>query len=99
MHSDDLAYVIAYCLENDIYDNMNVAIPDNLTIKQMAEIALKACGADDLDIEFDTTKPNGQYRKDVSVDLLTSKIPSFNPKNIYDGIKQTYDYLTKNNIL
>jgi nucleoside-diphosphate-sugar epimerase len=78
---------------------MNVSISDNLTIKQMAEIALKACGAEYLDIEFDTAKPNGQYRKDVSADLLKHKIPSFQPMNLHDGIKQTYNYLITNNIL
>ena len=99
MHSDDLAFVIDYCIKNEIYDNMNVSISDNLTIKQMAEIALKACGAEYLDIEFDTAKPNGQYRKDVSADLLKHKIPSFQPMNLHDGIKQTYNYLITNNIL
>ncbi|MEB4987999.1 NAD-dependent epimerase/dehydratase family protein, partial [Pseudomonas aeruginosa] len=43
MHSDDLARVIKQCLENDIYENMNVATEENLSIKQMAEIALDAC--------------------------------------------------------
>jgi GDP-L-fucose synthase len=99
MHSDDLAYVIKYCLENEIYDNMNVAISNNLSIKQMAEVALKACDAEYLEIEFDATKSNGQYRKDVSIDLLKQKIPSFNPINLYDGIKKTYFYLIQNNML
>jgi nucleoside-diphosphate-sugar epimerase len=99
MHSDDLAYIINYCLKNEIYDSMNVSTFENLTIKQMAEIALQACDAEHLLVEFDNTKPNGQYRKDVSISLLKSKIPSFNPKNLYDGIKQTYYYLLRNNIL
>lgn len=99
MHSDDLAYIIKYCLDNDIYDNMNVAIDENLSISKMAQIALKACGAEYIKIEYDTTKPNGQYRKDVSSEILKSKLPSFNPINLYDGIKQTYNYLIKNNII
>jgi GDP-L-fucose synthase len=99
MHSDDLAYVINYCLENNIYDNMNVAISDNLTIDQIARIALRACNAEDIIISYDVSKPNGQHRKDVSIDLLKQKIPSFNPINLYDGIKQTYTYLIKNKML
>jgi len=99
MYSDDLAYVIKYCLDNDIYDNMNVAIDENLSITEMAQIALKACGAEHIEIEYDTTKPNGQYRKDVSSEILKSKIPSFNPINLYDGVKQTYDYIIENNII
>jgi len=93
MHSDDLAYVIKYCLDNNIYDNMNVAIDENLSILEMAQIALKACSAEYLNIEFDITKPNGQYRKDVSINLLKEKIPVFNPIKLEDGIKQTSNYL------
>jgi len=99
IHSDDLAYVIKYCLDNNIYDNMNVAISENLSITEMAQIALKACDAEHIKIEYDTTKPNGQYRKDVSVDLLKEKIPSFNPINLYNGIKKTYSYLIENNVI
>jgi GDP-L-fucose synthase len=99
MHSDDLAFIIDYCIKNEIYDNMNISVSDNLSIKQIAEIALKACDAEYLNIEFDINKPNGQYRKDVSINLLKQKIPSFNPINLYNGIKKTYNYLIENNIM
>lgn len=99
MHSDDLAYVIKHCLDNNIYENMNVATQANLSIDEMARIALKACGAEHIKIKYDTSKPNGQYRKDVSIDLLKTHIPSFNPIELEDGIKQTYNYLIENNIL
>ena len=93
MHSDDLAYVIKYCLDNNIYNNMNVAIDENLSIKEMAQIALKACDAEYIKIEYDITKPNGQHRKDVSSEILKEKIPLFSPINLHDGIKKTYNYL------
>jgi GDP-L-fucose synthase len=99
LHSDDLAYTINYVLENNINDNMNVSTEDNLSIEEMARIALKACDAENITIEFDTSKLNGQYRKDVSIDLLKQKIPNFRPIKLYDGIKQTYNYLINNNIL
>lgn len=95
MHSNDLAFIIKHCLDNDIYDNLNVATPENLTIKEMAEIAIQACGAEDLKIEFDTTKPNGQFRKDVSTDKLHAIIPDFKPIALYDGIKNTYQCIQK----
>jgi GDP-L-fucose synthase len=99
MHSDDLAYIIKYCLDNDVYDNMNVSVDENLSISEMAQIALNVCDAKHIKIEYDTTKPNGQYRKDVSSKILKSKIPSFKPINLQDGIKKTYNYLIKNNII
>lgn len=99
MHSDDLAYIIWHCLENNIYDNMNVATLENLSISEMVEIAVQSCDIDNIKIEYDISKPNGQYRKDVSIDLLKEKIPSFNPIKLGEGIKKTYNYLIKNNKL
>jgi len=99
MHSDDLARVIKQCLENDIYENMNVATEENLSIKQMAEIALDACGANNLTIHFDSAYPDGQYRKDVSIDLLKRTIPDFAAIELHAGIKQTYKYITDNNLI
>jgi GDP-L-fucose synthase len=99
MHSDDLAYVIKHCLENDIYDHMNVATTENLSIRQMAEIALEACDAKHLTIHFDSSYPNGQMRKDVSIELLQSKIQDFKPLGLYDGIKQVYQFIEKEKII
>lgn len=99
MHSDDFAYVIDYCLKHGIFNNMNVAVPENLSIKEMANVATQAMDATHLNIEFDTTKPNGQLRKDVSIDLLLKTIPSFKPIGLFDGIHKTYKHLTENNIL
>lgn len=99
MHSDDLALVIKHCIENDLYQNMNVASEENLSIKEMAEIALRACNAENLLIEFDSSYPDGQFRKDVSANLLKTLMPEFNPIDLYTGIKQTYKYITDNNLI
>jgi len=99
MHSDNLAFIIKHCLDNDIYTNMHVASEDSLTIKELAEIALKACDAENLTIQFDSSYPDGQYRKDVSIELLKNTIPEFKTTDLYTGIKNTYAYLTENNII
>ena len=99
MHSDDLASVIFNCLEHDIYENMNVATEDNLSIKQMAEIALVACNAQALNIQFNDSYPDGQFRKDVSIDILKNVMPNFKAIELHDGIKKTYEYLIVNNLL
>ena len=101
MHSDDLATIIFICINGEIYDNMNVAIDNNLSIDEMARIALSAMDAEHITINYDTSKPDGQYRKDVSIDKLRSH-PLFENYEFYDlygGIKKTYDFLIKNNIL
>jgi GDP-L-fucose synthase len=93
MHADDMAFVIKHCIDYGIYENMNVSVEENLSIRQMAEIALVACGAQHLTIEFDSTKPDGQFRKDVSIERLKKNIPSFKPIPLEAGIMNTYNKL------
>ena len=66
MYGGDLARTIKYCIENDIYESFNVAVDENRSIRDIAEIALKACGHEDFELIFDQTSPDGQFRKDVS---------------------------------
>ena len=93
MYADDFAQVISQVIENEIYESFNVATPENLSIKEMAEIALDACDSNHLEIIWDDSKPNGQFRKDVSVELLKQSIPNFNPISLHQGIKLTYQHL------
>ena len=63
MYGGDLARVIKYMIDNDIVDNFNVA-PDRVyTIKELAEIGVKACGKEHLEIIYDNTKPDGSIEK------------------------------------
>lgn len=95
MHSNDLAMIIKKCLDDNIYDNFNVATEENVSIDEIARIALKACDAEHIGIEYDSTKPDGQYRKDVSIDRLKNLIPDFSAISLYDGIKETYSKINK----
>lgn len=95
MYSDDLAWVIKECLEKNIYESFNVATEDNLSIEEMGKIALKSCNLENTKLVFDTTKPDGQYRKDVSIDKLKSLLPEFNPLSLEKGIKKVYDKISK----
>jgi GDP-L-fucose synthase len=99
MHSDDFAKVIKDCVDFGIYDNMNVSVEDNLSINEMALIALKAMDAEHIEIEYDRSKPDGQFRKDVSIELLKSELPNYNTIDLYSGIKNTYKYLINNKLL
>jgi GDP-L-fucose synthase len=95
MYSDDLAWVINECLEKDIYDNFNVATEENLSIKNMAEIALESCGLKNIKLVFDITKPDGQHRKDVSIVKLKDLLPNFKTLSLSQGIKKVYDKISK----
>lgn len=91
MHADDFAKVIFDVIDKEIYESFNVATVENLTIKKMADIALTACNANHLSINWDTSKPNGQYRKDVSVEKLNILLPGFKPLSLFEGIKRIYN--------
>ena len=95
MYSNDLAIIIKKCLDDNIYENFNVATEQNVSIDEIARIALKACDAEHIDIEYDSTKPDGQYRKDVSINKLKTLIPDFSAISLYDGIKNTYSKINK----
>jgi GDP-L-fucose synthase len=97
MYSDDLAWVIKYCIDNDIYENFNVATEELLSIKEMAEIILKICDGSDIKINWDAQYPDGQLRKDLNISKLKNTIPTFKVTPFNSGIQQTYN-LIKNTI-
>jgi len=93
VYARDFAKVIKSCIDNNCYDSFNVAPTENYSIEEIAKISLKACDAEHLKIKFDTTKPDGQFRKDVSNGLMKKIMPDFKFTELYDGIKKTYEFL------
>jgi GDP-L-fucose synthase len=91
MFSDDFAEVIHNVLINNIYHSFNVATEENLSIKDMVEIALKSCNSKNLEIVWDKNKPNGQFRKDVDTQKMNYLLPNFKPLNLSEGIKLVYN--------
>jgi hypothetical protein len=61
----------------------------------MAKIALDSCGLKNIGIIFDSTKPDGQLRKDVSIYKLKSLLPNFKTLDLSKGIKKVYDKISK----
>lgn len=92
MHAMDLAKTIKYCLDNDITESFNVATDENYSIKEIAKIALHATDASGLEIKFDSSKPDGQHRKDVSTHKMQTIMPDFKPIKLIDGIRMSYDW-------
>jgi GDP-L-fucose synthase len=90
MYAGDLARVIKEVLDKDITDSFNVANPTNLSINEMANIALKTLNKD-LKIQYSNPELDGQYRKDVSSELMLSYIPDFKFTSFEEGIKKVYN--------
>jgi len=95
MHSDDLAWVIYECLTKEIYESFNVATEENLSIKEMSEISLETLGLKHIKLNFDITKPDGQYRKDVSITKLKDLLTNFKPLPFNKGIQKVYDKISE----
>ena len=83
--------VVDTCVENDITESFNVSPDEVYSIKEIAKIALKACDADHLKIEFDESKPNGQMNKTASNAKMKSIFPDIQFTSLFEGIKQTYN--------
>jgi GDP-L-fucose synthase len=90
MFADDFAKIIYSVITENIYNSFNVSGNENFTIKQMAEIAIQSCNAQHLEIKWDSSKPNGQHRKDVSIEKLKSLLPNLSPLSLSEGIKLVY---------
>ena len=67
----------------------------NISIAEIARIALKATNSEHLEIEFDITKPNGQFRKDLSIEKLKGLMPEFKFTALEDGIEEYYRHYKK----
>ena len=91
MYAGDLARVIKYMIDNDVVDNFNVA-PDYVhSIEEITKIGMESCGKADLNIVYDNTKPDGQYRKDVDSSKLISVMKDFKFTSLEEGIRKVYD--------
>ena len=89
----DIAEIINLVVKYDIKENLNLSTSDNLTIDQMAKLALEATDSQHLKIMYDTTKPNGQYRKDIDITKFKNLFPNYEFTSYVQGIKQTYNTL------
>ena len=98
MHTEDLAKVIKKVVEERITESFNVAPPEhNYSIDQMARIALEALGKKYWNIVYDSEKPDGQYRKDVSCEKMVNCIGDFRFTTLQEGVLRVYNSIKSTN--
>ena len=93
--AEDIAKIIKLIIDNNINENLNVGIEENLSINEIAQKALEATNSTHLKINYDPSKPNGQYRKDISVEKFRTIFPDFKFTSYVDGMGLTYKSMTK----
>ena len=92
LYVGDFVRVIKMMIDNDITKSFNIAPPENLSIRTIAEILTKKMN---IGIRFDNMA-HGQYRKDIDVTLFKSLIPDFEFTPLEIGLLNCYDYYEKN---
>ena len=95
MYGGDLARVIKYMIENDVVGDFNVAPEWVHSINDLATIGKKACFKEKLVVNYDKSKPDGQFRKDVDSSKLLSVLKDFEFTTLVKGIKKVYDNFSK----
>jgi GDP-L-fucose synthase len=93
MYAEDLAKVIKEVIDKNIIESFNVACPENISIKEMAEMALDVLGKP-YKINYVDPTLNGQLRKDVSSNKMLSILPDFKFTPFNQGIKKVYDKIS-----
>lgn len=96
MYAGDLAEIIKIVLEENIKDSFCVC-PDNhnFSIDHMAKTVLKALDKNHIKINYDKSKPDGQFRKDVSNTRMRKYIPNFRFKTLENTIEKVYKEYAK----
>lgn len=91
LHADDLADALGFLLENyDSSEIINVGCGEDLTIRELVEIVAQVIGFE-IDLVFDTTKPDGTPRKLLETTRLQGL--GWKPQiSLNDGIRQTYQW-------
>ena len=93
IYSEDLAKILLILLDKYNEDEpINIAPKENLSIKEIAETAIKATNSSYLKIEFNKSSPDGQYRKNLSNNKLFNIIGNFEFTSLEEGIGKTYEW-------
>lgn len=91
MLADDFARVIKLMIDQGITESFNVCPDQNLTIKEITQIALKACDAEYIKVNWDASKPDGQLNKEASNAKFKGIFPDFKFTDLEEGIRIAFE--------
>ena len=91
--SDDIARAMMLAGEHIIDgESVNLASPSRTTIGELAIAILDVCGASDLQIQFDTTKPEGHPGRFPTTEKATSLLGWTAETDLGEGLKKTVEW-------
>jgi GDP-L-fucose synthase len=93
--SRDVAKLTEWVLFNyDENEPIILSTSEEISIKEVVGIIVEIMNFKG-EVKFDTTKPDGQYRKPSDNSKIKSYLPDFNFTNLFDGLKETIEYFEK----
>lgn len=98
MYAGDLARAIKELIDKNIYENVNIANDEILSIEEIAKVALKTLDKQDYEIIFSNNEvEDGNYRKDVTSKKLKNLLKGFEFTPLSEGIKKVYTIYSERN--
>lgn len=97
MHIDDFASALVHVLDNyEDREPINIGTGKDISIRELAKIMAEISGFAG-EISWNTTIPDGTYRKLLDTDKLTNL--GWTPKiDFISGLKDTYNWYTQNHM-
>lgn len=92
MHARDFAAIIYRYIKNNLSESFNVAPAINITIKEYAERALRTLNLENIQIKFDSSLPNGQFRKDVCDKKFRKYFKDYQFISLSKGFRELYNF-------
>ena len=94
--SRDVAKLTEWVLHNyNESEPILLSTSEELSIMEVVDIIVELMNFKG-QVIYDTTKPDGQFRKPSDNSKIKSYLPSFEFTPIYDGLKETIEYFEKN---
>ena len=94
--SRDVAKLTEWVLENYTENEpIILSTSDEISIKEVVDIIIEIMNFKG-SVKWDSSKPDGQFRKPSDNSKIKNYLPNFNFTPIYDGLKETIEYFEKN---
>ena len=96
-YSEDIARALLLLLENyDGEEPINIGNPNEISIFDLVGLVSNVVGVDFPDESWDTSMPEGQYRKPSCNKKFINMFPDFKYTTLSEGITMTVDWFSKN---
>ena len=96
LYIDDCVDGILKLMESDWHEPINIGSDRLVTMEELARMALNLAGKEDIEIEYDLTKPQG-VRGRNSDNTLVNKVLGWQPKvSLEEGMEKLYNFAVEN---